>query len=465
MGVFSSMKSESFKQIWQDKRRRIRPGTMIAGGFFLLILLGTLLLMLPISSRSGEATSLLTAAFTATSSVCVTGLILVDTYQYWSPFGQLVILLMIQIGGLGFMTVAAMFSLLARRSFTLRERMVMTASLNVGDLAGIVRLTRRILFGTLLFEGIGAVILSIRFMVDFGFKDGLVKGIFHSVTAFCNAGFDLMGSQGAFMSLMGYYDDPWVLTTIMALIIIGGLGFFVWGDLLQNRRKPLHALSLHTKLVLTTTGILLVGGTVLFYIYEFDNPLTMGYMTEMEKIANSMFQSVTTRTAGFNTINQGFMTGPSQALSMVLMFIGGSPGSTAGGVKTVTLAVLFITTRSTFQGKKYPEVFHRSISLQSIKNAISMMMMGLFLVAVGSFIIADHEQISFTQALFEAFSAFGTVGLTTGITPYLGSISQITLIALMYLGRVGILTMGFMVFNHRVLEPTIKYPESKVLVG
>ena len=259
------MKAESLKQRWRERKKRIRPVTMIAGGFFLLIVLGTLLLMLPISSRTGEATGMLSAAFTATSSVCVTGLIVVDTYQHWSTFGQVVILLLIQIGGLGFMTVAAMFSLLARRSFTLRERMVMTASLNVSDLAGVVRLTRSILKGTLLFEGIGALILTIRFVPDFGLADGVYKGVFHSVTAFCNAGFDLMGSQGApFVSLTNFYDDPWVLTTISALIVIGGLGFFVWGDLYQNRRKPLKALSLHTKLVLATTSILLVGGAALF---------------------------------------------------------------------------------------------------------------------------------------------------------------------------------------------------------
>ncbi len=453
-------KANAFKK---NIGKRAHPTRALVIGFLLIIVLGAVLLALPIASKSRQWTSLLTTLFTATSATCVTGLVLVDTYTYWSTFGQVVILLLIQIGGLGFMSMATLFSFLVRRTITLRERLVMTTSLNVSDMAGVVRLTKRVLYGTLLFEVMGAVVLSIRFIPRFGVLDGIYKGVFHAISAFCNAGFDLMGEKVEFSSMVSYATDPVVNIILMTLIIIGGLGFFVWNDVYEKR--SIHHLKLHTKIVLLTSAILVVGGAGLLAVCEWNNPGTLGSLPLQDRFMAALFQSTTLRTAGFNTIDQNAMTGAGQAISIVMMFIGGSPGSTAGGIKTVTIAVLVLTTITAFQGKSNISVFGRRIMPRSVANAVTMLMMGFTLVVTSALVLSSFEHLPFSKCLFEAVSAFGTVGLSTGITPTLGVVSKITLILLMFLGRVGILTLGVAVLMRHQHEPKLQYPEAELFVG
>lgn len=451
---------------WRRVRRPAMHATMvIVMGFAIIILAGALLLTLPFAARNGKPTGFLDALFTATSATCVTGLVRVGTATHWSGFGQAVILVLIQIGGLGFMSLASVASFLIRRKITLRERMVMSAGLNLNDNAGIVRLTRRVLFGTLAFEGAGAVLLSIRFVPRVGWGQGIKMGVFHSVSAFCNAGFDLFGTPAnPFCSLVGYADDPLVNLTIMALIVIGGLGFFVWSDIWDNRRR-FSRFRLHTKLVITTTGLLLAAGLVLTLVFEWNNPATLGGLTWRDKVLAAAFQSVTLRTAGFNTIDQAALTGPSQALACLLMLIGGSPGSTAGGIKTVTAAVLVLSALSALRGRMDVSAFGRTIVTRTIMNAVTMMIVGGALILTGACIISHVEAAPFGQCLFEAVSAFATVGLSMGLTPTLSAPSCLILIALMYLGRVGVLTLGVAVLMRHHAPSKLRYPDADVMVG
>ena len=423
-------------QIFMVHKRHLglRAPTVLAVGFALTILVGALVLMLPVSAADGQITPFLDALFTAASASCVTGLVTVSTAVHWSVFGKCVILLLIQIGGLGFMSVAAIASFVLRRTITLHERMVMSAGLNLSDGGGIVRLTRRVLFGTFIIEGTGAVLLSCRFVPHYGFPKGITMGVFHAVSAFCNAGFDLMGTpDDPFQSLIGWAEDPLVNITVMALIVLGGLGFFVWSDVWD--KHSFCRLRLHTKIVLTATAGLLA------------------------------FESVTLRTAGFNTIDLGALTGPSQAVSCLLMFIGGSPGSTAGGIKTVTAAVLVLTAISAFCGRTTVSAFGRTIAPRSIMNAVTLLMAGGVLCLVGACAIAGIEDAPFHQCLFEAVSAFGTVGVSMGLTPTLAAASRVILIVMMYMGRVGVLTLGVAVFMRRREPPRLKYPDADVFIG
>lgn len=447
----------------KKKGKRVKPTQIVGVGFFLIILTGALLLMLPISSRTGEWTDFVTALFTSTSATCVTGLIVVDTYTHWSGFGQCVILLLIQIGGLGFMSIATLFSFLVRRTITMRERMIMTTSLNVDDMSGIVRMTRRVLLGTLLFEGIGAIVLSLRFMSDYGVADGIKKGVFHSVSAFCNAGFDLLGQTKPFSSLGLYVTDPIVNLTIMLLIIIGGIGFYVWNDLYEHHR--FRHLRLHTKLVLITTAVLIFGGALFICVFEWNNPHSLGHLPVWARPMAALFESVTLRTAGFETIPQGAMTSQTHAVGILLMLIGGSPGSTAGGIKTVTLAVLVLTARSAMKGQREVTVFGRTLGTRNIVNAVTMLIIGVTLIFAGAIVLLTFDNAPFSASLFEATSAFCTVGLTIGITAQLGVVSHLTLIALMFLGRVGVLTLGVAVLMGQQSEASIHYPETQVFVG
>lgn len=440
-----------------------RPALMMVIGFLLLILLGAALLTTPMASRAGRWTSPMTALFTATSATCVTGLVLVDTAQYWSGFGQLVIILLIQIGGLGFMTMATLFSLLTRRTITLRERMVLSTGLNLNDPAGIVRLTRRVLLGTLTFEGIGAVILACRFSLDYGFGKAIKFGIFHSISAFCNAGFDLLGEEKAFASMSAYVDDPVVCLTLMALIIIGGLGFFVWSDLYEKRK--FQQFRLHTKLTLITTAVLILAGWLLTLWFEWTNPDTLGALSTPGKLIAAGFQSVTLRTAGFGGLDQGKLTDSSLGMAVVMMLIGGSPGSTAGGLKTVTVAVLLMTAWTAICGKTEVVAFGRRISPRAIMNAVTMLVVGTVFAFGGSIFMSHIEGLPLLPCLYEVASAFGTAGLSTGITPTLSTASHCLLIALMYFGRVGVLTLGVGVLMRRQSPPKITYPEGQVMVG
>lgn len=438
----------------------LNVGAKIVFGFLAIIFVGAIILSLPISSKSGEFTSFLTSLFTATSATCVTGLVLVDTYTHWNIFGQAIILILIQIGGLGFMTMATLFSFILRRKITLKERMVMSSALNLSNMSGIVRLTKHVLLGTFLFEGIGAIILAARFYREFGFFGAVGRGIFHSVSAFCNAGFDLLGHENHFSSLTNYVHDPIINLTISFLIIVGGLGFFVWGDIYGRKR-----LSTHTKIVLIATTILIVSGWVLFFVFEYSNPNTIGDMTLSQKALAALFQSVTTRTAGFNTISQAGLTDPSLFVTYVLMFIGGSPGSTAGGIKTVTVAVLFIAAFGTVGGRTKFSFKGRSINIIAVMNALSIFFIGILCVFTGTIIMLAVEPYSFEAVVYEAISAFATVGLSFGITPELTFVSKVVLMILMFLGRVGILTLGFSLFIGAKKETKISYPEGIILIG
>lgn len=443
---------------------RLRPVQAVVIGFAAVILLGAILLTLPFASRSGQSSGFLTALFTATSATCVTGLIMVDTYTNWTLFGQIVILLLIQVGGLGFMMVGTTFSLALRRKITLKERLVLAESINQYDIEGIVALTRKILLGTFLVEGTGAVLLSIRFVPKLGWVEGIYYGIFHSVSAFCNAGFDLMGRDKPFCSLTAYAEDPLVSIVIMALIVCGGLGFAVYSDIAKT--KTPSRFHLHTKIVLTTTAALLLFGFVFFYIAEFNNPKTLGDLTPGGKVLSAAFMSVTPRTAGFNTVDLSGMRTSSCFLTTILMFIGGSPGSTAGGIKTTTFAVLLLSIVAVMRNRDDTEAFQRRISRSALKKAFVIAIIGIIWVCIVTCILISADNVTLKEALFETASAFGTVGLTLGITPKLSVISHIALIVSMYFGRVGILSIIMAISNGSTRAPQpFSFPEEKIAIG
>ena len=442
---------------------RAAPVRVMAAGFALVILLGTALLCLPAAANSGESAGVIKALFTATSATCVTGLVVEDTYLFWSPFGRWVILAMIQVGGLGFMTLAAGLAMLLRRRISLRQRRLLGASLNMDGLSGLVRLARRVLLGSLAFEGAGAVILWVRFARDYGFWGGLERGIFHAVSAFCNAGFDMLGDQGAFGSLAPYAGDFAVTMTLTALIVMGGLGFFVWGDLYGGKGDSRRRLQTHTKIVLWSTGLLLAGGALFFLAAEYNNPETLGSMNFGEKALSALFQSATTRTAGFAQLDQAALTGPSKAMTVGLMFIGGSPGSTAGGVKTV--AVLLTAALSALRGSYQVTVDGRRIPAKLVMDALSVFVFGIVFVSAGSFFLAIVDGVRLSEALFECVSAFGTSGLTLGLTPSLSAPSLLMLAGLMFLGRVGVITIGMAAMARQGGDQGVRYPEARVIIG
>ena len=430
---------------------------IIVLGFAGVILAGALLLMLPVSSATHCVTPFLSALFTSTTSVCVTGLIVVDTGTYWSVFGQAVILVLIQIGGMGVVTVAAAVTIVSGRKIGLMQRSTMQEAVAAPKMSGIVRLTGFIIRATLLIELSGAALLAPVFCRDFGLIRGLWMAMFHSISAFCNAGIDLMGIRIPFSSLTLYAASPLVNLVIMALIIIGGIGFLTWEDIRSNH---LHfsRYRMQSKVILTTTAILILLPALYFYFGEFRQG---GFGT---RILLSLFQSVTPRTAGFNTADFSKLTESGQMLTIILMLIGGSPGSTAGGMKTTTLAVLTATAVSVFRRNENPELFKRRIAPETVANAASILMMYLSLCLTGAFLISRIEDLPMMACMFETASAVGTVGLSFGITPGLGSISRIILIILMYLGRVGGLTLIYAALSgHRIRFG--KYPLEKITVG
>lgn len=435
---------------------------IIALGYFIIILIGTLLLALPISSRSNVSPGITDSLFTATSATCVTGLVVFDTYTQWTTFGQMVILLLIQVGGLGFMTIITLFSFLLRRKIGLKERGLLRESVNTMYIGGIVRLTRKILAGTLFFEGLGAILLSIRFIPRMGLLSGIYNGIFHSVSAFCNAGFDLMGRYGRYTSLTTFYDDPVVCLTIIVLIIVGGIGFFVWDDILRSRLH-FRKYQLHTKLVITMTITLIVFGAVCFYAFERQS--LMVDMKLRERILVSLFASVTPRTAGFNTVDIAALSPASKLLTMVLMFIGGSPGSTAGGIKTTTLAVILVSLWSSLVNSKSERIYDRRLEDNALKRASAVTTVNFLLTLCASALICTtNASFQLGDVLFEVLSALGTVGLSTGITGSLDSFAQIILILLMYSGRVGSLTFA-LIFTENKVSSTIQCPVEKINIG
>lgn len=448
---------------YEKKSQRIffTHARKIALGFFLIIIVGTLLLMLPISSRSGEWTSLVNALFTATSATCVTGLVVFDTYQYWSIFGQLVIIVLIQIGGLGFITFGVCFSMFLKRKIGLARRNLIQESVSALKLAGVVKLVKKIIIGTAIFEGIGAVLLAIRFVPKMGLLVGIYNAVFHSISAFCNAGFDLMGRYEQYSSLTVYSSDIVINITIMLLIIIGGLGFIVWDDIWHNRLN-FKKYSLHSKIVLISTTVLVFGSAILFGIFENNN--LMQNMNPLEKVLASLFASVTARTAGFNTIDLGAMTQSSKLLTDVLMFIGGSPGSTAGGVKTTSIVVMIFYIGANLRGIQGVNILGRRISEEDVKKASVVIGINLGMAVIALIAITASQNVNMDDLLLEVFSAIATVGLSTGVTRQLTVSSKLVIIFLMYCGRIGSTTFATSFIGNKRRAP-IQYPEERINVG
>ena len=435
---------------------------IIIMGFSLVILAGTLLLMLPFSSVDGGCASFGDALFTATSAVCVTGLVVQDTATYWTGFGQAVILLLIQIGGMGVVTTAVAVALVSGRKISLMQRSTMQEAISAHHVGGIVKLTGFILKTTLMIELVGAAALGIAFARDFGWMKGAWYGLFHSVSAFCNAGFDLMGARAQFSSLTGCADRPVINATVMLLIIIGGVGFLTWEDVKTNRWN-LRAYRMQSKVILSITGALLLFPALFFYFGEFSRA-EWASMSRAERLLASLFQSVTPRTAGFNTVDLSRMSEVSRFLIILLMLIGGSPGSTAGGMKTTTLAVLICSARSVFKRRETIRCFGRRIDVDAVRSASTILMLYLVLSIAGGMLISWMEQLPVLTGLFEAASAIGTVGLTLGVTPQLGTASRAVLIALMFFGRVGGLTLIFAAASGK--RPyAARLPREKITVG
>jgi len=444
-------------------RKNWNPTRLIAVGFGAVILLGTLLLHLPFAARSGQATSWLTCLFTATSATCVTGLVQMDTFLHWSGFGQGVILALIQVGGLGFVTLLSLVSFAMGSRIGLSQRMMIASALNLPTAAGAVRVVRRALMGTFLFEGAGALALSTRFIPLFGWGRGLWFSVFHSVSAFCNGGFDLMGEySGQYSSMAAFKSDPVVLMTLMVLIVVGGLGFFVWEDVLEKRCWS--KLSLYSKMVFTITVGLIVCGTVFFLWMEGNNPATLGDMTAGEKLLNALFQSVTLRTAGFSALDQGALTESSVVFSTVFMLIGGSSGSTAGGLKTVTVGVLLITQWESLRGRERVVLCGRTISARRVLDAMTLTLTVCILFIGGAMVLSAAEGILFIPAAYEVASALGTVGLSMGVTPGLSAPGSLLIALFMYMGRVGILSFS-VAFMIRQGAGKLRYPVVDVLIG
>lgn len=439
-------------------KRHVSSFQIITVGFFTVILIGALLLMLPIASQDGMSAPFRDTVFTSTSAVCVTGLIVRDTATSWSMFGQLIILLLIQIGGIGVVTVAVSIALLSGRKINLFQRSVMMDSISAPQVGGIVRLTGFILKGTLMIELVGACLLAPVFIKDFGVLKGIWYSIFHSISAFCNAGFDLMGVRTQFSSLTTYADNPLINITICLLIVIGGIGFMTWDDVIKYKTN-FKKYRLQTKIVLTTTAILIIIPFFILFFGEYANE------TGNLRFFHSLFQAITPRTAGFNTADYSAMSDSGKLLTICLMLVGGSPGSTAGGMKTTTLAVLVLAMISSMKQMDYANCHGRRIENDIVHSACTILMMYLTLFLVGSMIVSRVENLPILTSMFECGSALGTVGLSLGITPGLSVTSRIILIIFMYLGRVGGLTLAFAAVSTQRRKVASRMPAEKIMVG
>lgn len=445
---------------------------LIAESFLFAILAGTLLLILPFSSAEGTFTHPADALFTATTSICVTGLVTVVTAAHWSVFGKLIIMCLAQLGGLGVITVITMLLILLGRKITLKERMLISEAYNLGELKGMVFLVRRIVVGTLFVEMAGFILYSFVFVPEYGWGKGLFCALFNSVSAFCNAGMDILGEE----SLVPYALNPLVNLTTMLLIILGSLGFPVWWDLLDSLkkgrekklpfRKMLQKLKLHTKMVLFMTALLILIPAVLFFIFEYRNPGTMGNFPLAGKVQASLFQSVTTRTAGFASVDQGELTNASSLLTMILMFVGGSPAGTAGGMKTTTIAVLLCTVLCMAKGRNATTMFRRRVTPEIVRSALCVVVLGLVTLVISCMCLMAVEEFSFLDIMFEVMSALGTAGLSRGITGELCIFSKLILVVTMYIGRIGPITMVVAILR-RGQRNSVKYamPEERVIVG
>ncbi|NCC78918.1 MAG: Trk family potassium uptake protein [Clostridia bacterium] len=446
------------------KKRNMSPFKILAIGFLTVILTGAILLTLPISTQSGEVTNFLDSIFTATSAVCVTGLVVQDTGTYWSTFGQGVILTLIEIGGLGFMAMSTFFAMVLGKRISLRERLIMQEAYNTFSLQGIINHVRYMLLFTVSVQLFAALILMTQFIPVYGVGTGIYYGIFHAISAFNNAGFDLMGG---FTSITIFNENKIILITLAIVINIGGLGYLVLREIISGVRakRKLKNFSLHAKVVLTISGILLTVGTIAMLIFEWNNPATIEHMSFGNKLTNAFFSAVTPRTAGFNSISNSDMSPAGKLLTMGYMFVGGSPGSTAGGVKTTTLGIVIFTLISVLRGRQDAEVYKRRISQSVVFKAMAIFMLGITIVIIGVMILSITEiGASFETILYEVISAFGTVGLSQGLTPTLSSVGKVTIAIIMYLGRVGPLTV-MLALAGKQEKINYKYPEGKILIG
>jgi trk system potassium uptake protein TrkH len=445
------------------KKIKLAPPQILVLGFAAIIFIGATLLSLPVASVSGESLPFLDALFTATSATCVTGLAVVDSGTHFTMFGQIVIMVLIQIGGLGFMTMATLFAFALKKRISLKERLILQEAMNQGSMEGIVRLIRKVLRYSLAIELIGAIIFSIRWSIDLGPAQGIYFGIFHAVSFFNNAGFDIFGSvTGPFSSLTSYASDPIINIVSIGLIVLGGLGFIVLSDLLEYR--TIKKLSLHSKVVLSSTGALILIGAVVMFIFEFTNQKTLGTLDTSGKIWASFFQSVTPRTAGANTIDIGGMRQASQFFMVILMFIGASPGSTGGGIKTTTFMILIGAIIAMIRGKEDIVFFHYRLGKERILKAITLTMIALFMIIVVAMILSTTEEHPFLMILFEVTSAFATVGLSMGMTTDLSIVGKILISLMMFAGRLGPLTLAY-ALGPKSEKELYRYPEGKMTIG
>ncbi|WP_127593482.1 TrkH family potassium uptake protein [Paenibacillus lautus] len=438
---------------------RLSPPQILVLGFAAIIFIGTALLMLPISTSTGEPLEFIDALFTSTSATCVTGLVVVDTGTTFSSFGEVVIMLLIQIGGLGFMTMATLFALALKRRISLKDRLILQEAMNQSSMEGIVRLIRRVLLYSLIIEACGAVILSIRWAFDMPLGQAIYYGVFHAVTMFNNAGFDLFGD---FRSLTGYVYDPVVNVVVMFLIVSGGIGFIVLSDLIDFRKQ--RRLSLHSKVVLTMTGTLLLVGFIVILIFEFTNPRTLGSLNWGGKFFGALFQSVTPRTAGANTIDITGLRQATQFFIVILMFIGASPGSTGGGIKTTTFTIMVGAVIAMMRGREDIVMFRYRLAQERVLKALTIALLALLLVLTVSMILSTTEEGDFLEILFETTSAFGTVGLSMGLTPDLTVFGKVLISITMFAGRLGPLTLAYALGPKKGKE-LYRHPEGKMIIG
>ena len=449
------------------KKLSLSTTHMIMLSFLVVILLGSLLLALPVSSASGNAVPYLDALFTATTATCVTGLVTLPTVTTWSVFGQAVILVLIQVGGLGVITIMSALMILLHKRMGIGDRLLIQDAFNLNSLSGIVRFVKRVLLGTFLVEGAGALLYMVVFVPEFGFQ-GIWISVFTSISAFCNAGIDIIAPD----SLCGYATNPLINTVTSLLIILGGIGYIVWWDVMGLgketagcKRRSFRNLSLHSKIAITTTLILIFGGGVLIFLLEYHNPLTIGNLSVFDKIQVALFQSVTTRTAGFATVPQQNLTNGSSILCLLLMFIGGSPVGTAGGVKTVTIAVLAVSAIATIQNKQDVAMFNRNISKQAINKAVAVTMMSFAIMFTSTMLLSAVSDAEVLDVLFETVSATATVGLTRDLTPYLNAPGKMIIIGTMYLGRVGPISLALALNSGKKHHNIIKNPTEEISVG
>jgi len=457
--------------VFRLKRKELTTTQIIANGFFFAIVIGTILLSLPIASASGQRTPIIDAMFTATTSICVTGLTTVSIAEHWSIFGRIVITLLMQFGGLGIVTFTTTIFILLRRRITLKERILIQDAYNLESIRGMVRLTRNIVKGTLIVEGIGALLYSFVFIPKYHFFPGLGKAIFLSVSAFCNAGMDLLGNS----SLAPYRGNFLINIVTMSLIILGGIGFPVWWDLIRISRMRvknkigfrdlLHKLQLHSKLALSITAFMLIGGAILILLIEWNNPDTLGKLPWWEKGLAACFQSVTLRTAGFFTISQEKFRNASAVVFIIFMFIGGSPSGTAGGVKTVTFGLLILAAASVVKGKEDTEIFHRKISSYYVKKGLAVVLISACMLIISMMCLSLVEDAPFIDIMYETTSAIATVGLTRGLTGNLSVIGKLIIIVTMYAGRIGPISLALFFNSKKVKSNTRKLPVERIIVG